>query len=63
MVYYVNLPPFLLFTMGAGLAENIETLVICRLFAGLFGGPALAVSAGSFVYVSWILRITACSCR
>ncbi|KAL7275251.1 Polyamine transporter 4 [Rhizina undulata] len=55
MVYFVNLPLFLLFTMGAGLAQNIETLVICRMFAGIFGGPALAVSAGSFVDV-WELK-------
>ncbi|RPA78651.1 MFS general substrate transporter [Ascobolus immersus RN42] len=55
MVYFVNLPIFLLFTMGAGLAQNIETLVICRMFAGLFGGPALAISAGSFVDV-WDMK-------
>lgn len=55
MVYFVNLPFFLLFTMGAGLAKNIETLVICRMFSGIFGGPALAVSAGSFVDV-WELK-------
>jgi MFS family permease len=55
MVYFVNLPFFLLFTMGAGLAQNIETLVICRMFSGIFGGPALAVSAGSFVDV-WELK-------
>lgn len=55
MVYFVNLPFFLLFTMGAGLAHNIQTLIICRMFSGIFGGPALAVSAGSFVDV-WELK-------
>ncbi|PWW80165.1 MFS general substrate transporter [Tuber magnatum] len=55
MVYFVNLPIFLLFTMGAGLAQNIQTLVICRMFSGIFGGPAVAVSAGSFVDV-WDLK-------
>lgn len=55
MVYFVNLPIFMLFTMGAGLAHNIETLCLCRAFAGIFGGPALAVSAGSFVDV-WDLK-------
>jgi MFS family permease len=55
MVYFVNLPIFMLFTMGAGLAQNIETLCVCRTFAGIFGGPALAVSAGSFVDV-WDLK-------
>ncbi|KAL0635824.1 Polyamine transporter 4 [Maublancomyces gigas] len=55
MVYFVNLPFFLLFTMGAGLAHNIQTLIICRMLSGIFGGPALAVSAGSFVDV-WELK-------
>ena len=55
MVYFVNLPIFMLFTMGAGLARNMETLAICRAFAGIFGGPALAVSAGSFVDI-WDLK-------
>lgn len=41
--------------MGAGLAQNIETLLICRMFSGIFGGPALAVSGGSFVDV-WELK-------
>ncbi|KAI5776546.1 major facilitator superfamily domain-containing protein [Geopyxis carbonaria] len=55
VVYFVNLPIFLLFTMGAGLANNLETLVVCRFCAGLFGGPSLAVSAGSFVDI-WELK-------
>lgn len=55
MVYFVNFPIFLLFTVGAALAHNIETLVICRMLSGIFGGPALAVSAGSFVDV-WELK-------
>jgi len=55
MVYFVNLPIFMLFTMGAGLAKNIQTLAICRAFAGIFGGPALAVSGGSFVDI-WDLK-------
>lgn len=55
MVYFVNLPIFLLFTMGAALAQNIQTLVICRMFSGIFGGPAVAVAAGSFVDI-WDLK-------
>ena len=55
VVYFVNLPIFLLLITGATLAQNIETLVICRMFAGIFGGPALAVSGGSFVDV-WELK-------
>jgi hypothetical protein len=41
------MPIFALFTLGAGFAKNIQTLVICRLFAGLFGGPILAIGAGT----------------
>ncbi|KAF8247065.1 MFS general substrate transporter [Wilcoxina mikolae CBS 423.85] len=55
MVYFVNLPIFMLFTLGAGRAKNMATLAICRAFAGIFGGPALAVSAGSFVDI-WDLK-------
>jgi MFS family permease len=46
-VYLVTIPLFGLFTLGAGLARNVETVIVCRLFAGLFGGPALAVGAGT----------------
>lgn len=46
-VYLITIPLFGLFTMEAGLAKNIETVIICRFFAGLFGGPALAVGAGT----------------
>jgi MFS family permease len=46
-VYLISIPIFGLFVFGAGLAQNIETVFICRLFAGLFGGPALAIGAGT----------------
>jgi MFS family permease len=46
-VYLVTLPIFLLFTMGAGLAQNIETFIICRFLSSTFGSPALAVGAGT----------------
>ncbi|RPB20449.1 MFS general substrate transporter [Terfezia boudieri ATCC MYA-4762] len=55
IVYLVNLPIFLLFILGAAEAKNIQTLLICRAFAGIFGGPALAVSGGSFVDL-WELK-------
>jgi MFS family permease len=55
MVYFVNLPIFTIFTIAAGLAGNMATLAICRALAGIFGGPALAVSAGSFVDI-WDLK-------
>ncbi|TVY44468.1 Polyamine transporter [Lachnellula occidentalis] len=46
-VYLITIPLFGLFTLGAGFARNVETVIICRFFAGLFGGPALAVGAGT----------------
>ena len=46
-VYLVTFPPFLLFTLGAGLAHNFATLLICRFLAGTIGSACLAVSAGT----------------
>ncbi|KAK3671956.1 hypothetical protein LTR78_008131 [Recurvomyces mirabilis] len=41
IVLLINTPLFALFTLGAGLAKNIETLIICRFFAGVFAAPAV----------------------
>jgi MFS family permease len=46
-VYLVTLPLFLLFTVGAGLAQNIQTFIICRFISSTVGSPALAVGAGT----------------
>lgn len=46
-VYLITIPLFGLFTLGVGFAKNIETALICRLLAGLFGGPSIAVGAGT----------------
>lgn len=58
VVYFVNLPLFMLAIMGAGLSKNIETLIICRALGGLFGGPAVTVSIGSFLDI-WDLKTSA----
>ena len=47
VVYLVSTPIGTLFTMGAGLSQNIWTLCILRFFAGLTFSPALAIGAGS----------------
>lgn len=47
IVYLSCFPLFSLFTLGSGFANNIETLIICRFFAGIFGSPSLAVGAGT----------------
>jgi MFS family permease len=46
-VYTTIFLPSLLFTLGAGLAKNFTTLVICRFFAGMLGSGCLAVGAGT----------------
>lgn len=33
--------------MGAGLSKTFGALIICRLFAGMAGGPVLAIGGGS----------------
>lgn len=49
VVYLISLPLSALFTLGAGFSNNFASLVICRFFAGFFGGPTLAVGAGTNV--------------
>ena len=46
-VYLITPPLFMLFTLGAGFSQNLESLIVCRFFAGFFGSPALAVGAGT----------------
>ena len=47
IVYLTTFPPAMFFTLGAALAQNFATLLICRLLAGTFSAPSLAVGAGS----------------
>ncbi|KAI9843754.1 MAG: hypothetical protein M1837_006114 [Sclerophora amabilis] len=47
IVYLTCLPVFGLFILGAGLAQNFETLLICRFMAGVFGSPPLSVGGGT----------------
>lgn len=54
-VYVLTLPLSLLFTLGAGLAQNFETLLVCRFLSGAFGSPALAVGAGTIADI-WVLE-------
>lgn len=54
-VYLLTLPVSLLFTLGAGLAQNLETLLICRFLSGAFGSPTLAVGAGTIADI-WIME-------
>lgn len=52
-VYLITGPLYLLFTMAAGFAQNIETLIICRMIAAICGSPALAIGAGTVADI-WV---------
>jgi MFS family permease len=47
VVYLGTYPIFLLFVLGCGLSSNVQSLMICRFFAGVFASPALSVGGGS----------------
>jgi MFS family permease len=47
IVYLTTFPLTMVFTLGSGFAQNFGTLLVCRLFAGMFCVPSLAVGAGS----------------
>ncbi|KAK5107717.1 hypothetical protein LTR62_000739 [Meristemomyces frigidus] len=46
-VYKTSGPLFMLFILGAGLTKSFGGLLVCRLLAGMSGGPVLAVGAGT----------------
>ncbi len=48
-VYLITLVFLLAFTAGAGCAQNIQTLLICRFLAGTGGSGAIAICAGRFL--------------
>ncbi|OJJ64559.1 hypothetical protein ASPSYDRAFT_140664 [Aspergillus sydowii CBS 593.65] len=49
LIYLLMSPISLLFILGAGFANNLATLLICRFFAGLIGASPLAVGAGTIM--------------
>ncbi|KAJ5238481.1 hypothetical protein N7468_003100 [Penicillium chermesinum] len=46
-VYLSTLPLFDVFTLAAGFAPDIATLIVFRFFAGLFAAPGVSVSAAT----------------
>lgn len=46
-VYKVTVPVYMLFILGAGFSDSFAGLLVCRLLAGMSGGPCLAVIAGT----------------
>lgn len=47
VVYKSTAIAYLLFILGAGFSTSFGSLLVCRFFAGLAGGPCLAVGAGT----------------
>ncbi|CAE7091513.1 unnamed protein product [Rhizoctonia solani] len=45
--FFVSFVPYTLFHIGAGLAQNIETLLIMRLLGGCFGSSVFSVPGGN----------------
>jgi len=49
VVYKISGPLYLLFILGSGFTKSFGGLLVCRLLAGMCGGPVLAVGAGTNV--------------
>ncbi|KAK3657810.1 hypothetical protein LTR56_002189 [Elasticomyces elasticus] len=47
VVYKVSGPLYMLFILGSGFTKSFGGLLVCRLLAGLTGGPVLAVGSGT----------------
>ncbi|ODV60355.1 MFS transporter [Ascoidea rubescens DSM 1968] len=47
IVYLFSLPMSMLFTMGVGLSNNIQSILVLRFFSGFFSSPAMAVAGGT----------------
>jgi MFS family permease len=45
-VYISSVLCFTLFVLGAGFSTSLVSLIVCRFFAGVFGGSALVVGFG-----------------
>ncbi|GAA5909642.1 MFS transporter [Sporobolomyces salmoneus] len=45
-IFLISYFPFVLFNIGCARAQNIETMLICRFFAGFFGSSPLTNSGG-----------------
>ncbi|EMC92391.1 hypothetical protein BAUCODRAFT_78054 [Baudoinia panamericana UAMH 10762] len=47
IVYKLSGPLYMLFILGAGFSKNFGGMLVCRLLAGIVGGPVLAVGGGT----------------
>lgn len=46
-VYLFTTPIFACFILGAGFAQNMAALIVCRFFAGVFAAPAISNASAS----------------
>ncbi|WEW59115.1 hypothetical protein PRK78_004584 [Emydomyces testavorans] len=49
IVYLSTVPIFGLFILGAGLAQNFPTLIVCRCLGGFFGSAVVSVGGGPVI--------------
>ncbi|KAJ3476096.1 hypothetical protein NLI96_g11395 [Meripilus lineatus] len=54
-VFLTTFTIFLLFHLGGALCQNVQTLLICRLFAGIFGSSPLTNASGSLADI-WVAK-------
>ncbi|KAK3068334.1 hypothetical protein LTR53_014183 [Teratosphaeriaceae sp. CCFEE 6253] len=57
LIYLTALPVCALFVLGAGLSHSLGSILVCRFFAGLTGGPCLVLIEGTFADM-WSARTT-----
>lgn len=46
-VYIPTWSAFVAFNLGSALSKNAPAFLICRFFAGIFGGPIIAIAPAS----------------
>lgn len=46
-IYITTFPLSMLFTMGVGLSQNIESVLVLRFFSGLVASPPMSISGGT----------------
>lgn len=51
-VYLITTPTFALFILGAGFAQNITALTVCRFFAGVFASPGVSLASATIADIS-----------
>ena len=56
-IYFVGTFISALFIIGAAFSKSYGSLVVCRFFAGLFGGPSVVLIEGTFADI-WSAKYT-----